>query len=250
MNRAAFMRQLESMLQGISPTEREEALQYYNDYFDDAGEENEKAVIEALGNPARVAENIKKDLLENGYGEGSVQGRAQASDRELIEYGREEKDKEKESTGEKNMEENLRNTLPPVEMYSGQPPYSEKAGKPEKAGIPGWAIALLVVLLIFGSPVVAGLFGILLGLLISWFALIFSFGMVAIALFIVLAVLVVVGIMCMLADPVSGLALVGGGLVCGSIGILFMMLTVAMAGIVTPAIFKGIFSLFSRKSKK
>lgn len=148
------------------------------------------------------------------------------------------------------MEENLRNTLPPVEMYSGQPPYSEKAGKPEKAGMPGWAIALLVVLLIFGSPVVAGLFGILLGLLISWFALIFSFGMVAIALFIVLAVLVVVGIMCMLADPVSGLALVGGGLVCGSIGILFMMLTVAMAGIVTPAIFKGIFSLFSRKSKK
>lgn len=68
MNRAEFMRQLESMLQGISPTEREEALQYYNDYFDDAGEENEKAVIEALGNPARVAENIKKIFWKTAMG--------------------------------------------------------------------------------------------------------------------------------------------------------------------------------------
>ena len=68
MNRADFMNQLESLLQGIASGEREEAIQYYNDYFDDAGEENEKEVIEALGNPARVAENIRRDLLDNGYG--------------------------------------------------------------------------------------------------------------------------------------------------------------------------------------
>ena len=40
MNRVVFMKQLESLLQNVSPAEREEALQYYNDYFDDAGEEN------------------------------------------------------------------------------------------------------------------------------------------------------------------------------------------------------------------
>lgn len=54
------MRQLESLLQNISATEREEALQYYNEYFNDAGPENEQNVIEALGNPMKVAENIKK----------------------------------------------------------------------------------------------------------------------------------------------------------------------------------------------
>ncbi len=37
MNRVEFMRQLESLLRSIAPMEREEALQYYNDYFDDAG---------------------------------------------------------------------------------------------------------------------------------------------------------------------------------------------------------------------
>ena len=76
MNRTEYMRQLESLLQNISATEREEALQYYNEYFNDAGPENEQNVIEALGNPAKVAENIKKDILWNGYGENNVTGRA------------------------------------------------------------------------------------------------------------------------------------------------------------------------------
>ena len=89
MNRADFMKQLESLLTGIAPTEREEAIQYYNDYFDDAGTENEQEVIEALGNPARVAENIKRDLLDSGYGKKPA-GKAKASDRALMEYGQSE----------------------------------------------------------------------------------------------------------------------------------------------------------------
>ena len=86
MNRTDFMEQLERLLQSITPAEREEALQYYNDYFDDAGAENEQEVIEALGNPARVAENIKRDLSEN-VGENVSRG-AQPSDRAVIEYGK------------------------------------------------------------------------------------------------------------------------------------------------------------------
>ena len=45
MSRWEFMRRLEELLSDISPNEREEALQYYNDYFNDAGKENEKEVI-------------------------------------------------------------------------------------------------------------------------------------------------------------------------------------------------------------
>ena len=43
MGRWEFMRKLEELLSDISPSEREEALQYYNDYFNDAGRENEKS---------------------------------------------------------------------------------------------------------------------------------------------------------------------------------------------------------------
>lgn len=41
MNRLEFMQQLEALLSDISQGEREEALQYYNDYLNDAGVENE-----------------------------------------------------------------------------------------------------------------------------------------------------------------------------------------------------------------
>lgn len=228
MNRAEFMRQLESLLQNVSPTERNEALQYYNDYFDDAGTENEQSVIEALGNPARVAENIRKELLESGYGENFVQRRAQASDRELIEYDR--------AASQQSFQE-------PVKY----------ADKPEPSGekkLAAWEIALIVILIVLGSPVCAGLIGALIGVLASYFAVILSFGVCTVALFIVMISLIMVGFMAVTVDPLSGIALMGGGLLCGALGILFLMLTVALAGIVTPAIFRGISFLFRKLFQK
>ena len=219
MNRIEFMKQLESLLQNVSQTEREEALQYYNDYFDDAGPENEKEVIEALGNPARVAENIKRDLMGNG------EVKAKASDRALVEYG-----KNQSTTQNKPQEE----------------------GKSGKTGLPTWVIVLLVILLVFASPALlgagVGVLGVLVGVLASWFGIIFGFGVAAIVLFIVMFALIVLGIVCIFIDPLVGVSLVGGGLLCGGIGLLFLMLTVAMGGIATPAVCKGIAGLFKRKS--
>ena len=64
MNRQEFMNQLEMLLSDISQAERDEALQYYNDYLDDAGIENEESAIRALGSPTQVAANIKEGLKE------------------------------------------------------------------------------------------------------------------------------------------------------------------------------------------
>ena len=55
MNRKQFMEQLERLLSDISEAERQEALEYYEGYFDDAGPENEGEVIRELGNPGKVA---------------------------------------------------------------------------------------------------------------------------------------------------------------------------------------------------
>ena len=64
MNRQEFMKQLEMLLSDISQAEREEALQYYNDYLDYAGIENEEESIGSLGSPAQVAANIKEGLRD------------------------------------------------------------------------------------------------------------------------------------------------------------------------------------------
>ena len=79
MRRAEFMKELEYLLQDIPDEEKEEALAYYRDYLEEAGDENEEQVIREFGSPERVAAIIRSDLdgnLENGVYRIWVSGRA------------------------------------------------------------------------------------------------------------------------------------------------------------------------------
>lgn len=220
MTRIDFMNQLESLLQNISPAEREEALQYYNNYFDDAGEENEQNVIEALGNPAKVAENIKRDLYGDGYGEAAFQ-KSIPNDKALVEY----------------KPQNQNDVTVENEILA-----ETKSGK-----LPTWLVVLIIVLCIFAAPfivgIASGILGALVGIITGWFGLIFGVGAAAIALIIVMLVLAIVGIISMFSDVLVGVAMLGAGLICGGLGLLFLMLTVALAGIATPAVCRGCVSL-------
>ena len=62
MNREEFLKQLESLLLDLTYEEREEAMDYYRNYFEDAGEENEANVIAELESPQKVAQSIKESL--------------------------------------------------------------------------------------------------------------------------------------------------------------------------------------------
>ena len=62
MNRAEFFMRLRQELRSLPPEELEDAISYYVEYFDDAGAENEQAVIQELGPPERIASQIKADL--------------------------------------------------------------------------------------------------------------------------------------------------------------------------------------------
>lgn len=66
MNRAEYMRELAYLLQDLPDGEKEEALQYYEDYFDDAGPEKEAQVIGELGSPERLAAIIREGA-GNGF---------------------------------------------------------------------------------------------------------------------------------------------------------------------------------------
>lgn len=238
MNRIEFMRQLESLLQNISVTEREEALQYYNDYFDDAGEENEQDVIEALGNPARVAENIKKGLYGSGYGESTYQKNIPVN-RAVTEYTGEAGREQDRSTQNQNGSTQNQNG-------AGQAVYMQKPQEPENK-LSGGMIALIVIACVILGPVALGLasgiLGVIFGLAAAWFAMIVGFGVTALALFVVMIVLLVAGIGGCFTYPLAGVGLMAAAMICGGFGLLFLMLTVAMAGIATPAFVRGIVQL-------
>lgn len=62
MTRLEYMKELELLLSDIPADEREDAINYYNDYFD-ASEQSEEDTIASLGTPEELAKTIK---LANG----------------------------------------------------------------------------------------------------------------------------------------------------------------------------------------
>lgn len=69
MNKIEFLEKLKKELVRLPAEEAEAAMEYYREYFDEAGSENEEKVAESLGSPKRVAAQIKADyaakLLES-----------------------------------------------------------------------------------------------------------------------------------------------------------------------------------------
>lgn len=64
MDKMEYLTKLLYALQGLPQEEQDNALQYYVDYFADAGAENEQKVIQELGTPEQVAQEILKDIHE------------------------------------------------------------------------------------------------------------------------------------------------------------------------------------------
>lgn len=62
MNRQEFIKKLESELSKLPENEIKDVIDYYNEYLDDAGQENEETALKELGNPSRIATQIKADF--------------------------------------------------------------------------------------------------------------------------------------------------------------------------------------------
>ena len=59
MDRAEFLNRLEAQLLDVPQAEREEALQYYEDYLNDAGDAGDFDILQELGTPEEVADSIR-----------------------------------------------------------------------------------------------------------------------------------------------------------------------------------------------
>lgn len=73
MNRMEFMHRLSFLLADIPENERLEAIQYYEDYLNDADVESEEEVLAELGTPEELAASIREGLLEGAEAQGIAQ---------------------------------------------------------------------------------------------------------------------------------------------------------------------------------
>lgn len=236
MNRVEFMQQLERLLWDIPQGDRMDAIAYYNDYFDEAGAENEAQVIHELGSPEKVAATIKADL--NSLGNEKA---------EYTEHGYED--------GRDGVNINT-----PVKKEN------TSKDKKQKRDFP---LALIIILIIFASPLLVGVgggaFGVIIGILATIFGIIITVIVTVLALAIAMlacgiacvvagAACIIVGLLRAVTSGIEGLLLVGVGGITFALGVLFIILFVWCAFKWLPALFRWtidlIQRLFSRRERR
>lgn len=63
MSREEYLEQLKKYLRRLPVEDYENAIEYFNEYFEDAGRENEQKVMEELGSPQEAAAELLSNLL-------------------------------------------------------------------------------------------------------------------------------------------------------------------------------------------
>lgn len=222
MDRAQFMKQLERLLSDISEAERDEALAYYNSYFDEAGASNEAEVIRELGSPGKVAAIIKADLRESSeeYAQYTEHG---------YEDSREEKDVQvPETFGKK--------------RRTGYHPKGSGSGISR--------ILLLIIALVFLSPFLTGAFGGIVGVLVTVllipFVVILAAGAVALGVTIGAIACLFAGIYYLFTSTGIGILALGMGCLFLAAGILAWKLTIWLGARILPWILQKVTDFFHR----
>lgn len=220
MNRAQFMKRLSELLSDIPEDERNEALDYYESYFDDAGVENEAQVIQKLGSPGKVAAIIKANLRE-----GDEAG-------EYTETGYQDQWSKREAQ------------MPEVRGRRGL----------------GAKVILLIIAAVLFFPLIGGVLGgafsvaasIVTVIVLLPIILVVTFGATSIGLILGGALGISGGIVKVLsiASIGTGMIMIGLGLICIAAGVVFALLTLWIACKIVPAFVRRIIdvcqTLFSK----
>ncbi len=238
MTKLEFMKELECLLLDIPLEEREEALKYYNGYFEDAGEDQEEGIITELGSPKQVADIIKADLVTNAA-ERTQKGY-------FTENGYQEATNNKEQfvvADTRNQEEGQKSERTAYDQGNYQGAGNNNQAKQTKNND---KVALIILLCIFaipvGIPLLSAAFGIAVGLIAALFGIIVGFGAAGIAMVFGGIALFISGLI-QLSAPLIGFAMIGTGLIVLGLGMLFTMISGVICTKVLPALCRGIVNL-------
>ncbi len=228
MSRKEFMEELKVLLSELPVEEREEAIRYYESYFEEAGAEQEQAVLTELGSAGRIASQIIRDYhMENGGGIYTEQGYAEQEKEKQTPVRYEEENQKEQAAGESR----------------SQGIYVTNKG----LGGGAWVVIILAAVLTF--PIWISILGVAFGLLMGFFGaavgIVCGFGFGGIGCIIGGVAAFAVGIFKAFTLPVVGAGLIAAGLLLFGVGCLMIA---AAGGMVRLAIWivNGLIKFFSR----
>ena len=248
MNRAEFMRQLEVLLRDISPSERVEALQYYNDYFNDAGVENEIDVIRALGTPAKVAETIKTGLNEK------MQSNYEFTDTGFKTGNEKNYNEVMQRKNAGSYGNNSYNSTNYGNASTGNKTYQ----KPNESSGNGIQNNTTIILIVIGLiilfpiwfPTLLTILGAAFGLLAAAFGFWIAMALGGFCLLIAALIVFVVALVKLPVAPIGSICLIGVSFVLAGIGILLFAFSIWFVIVVLPPLVRGVVVLCKKPFQK
>lgn len=255
MSKEAFIRRLRELLAGLPQSEAEEAIQYYEDYFADAGEENEAKVIEELGSPEKVAANIRADLgMAGTQGEGaSRSGGTGSCDGKGTYSGNGSTSTQGGQSSGAGDGYNYGSTGFDGDRYNSDS-YSGRAGgsryeEPSKEKHTALWVVLAICTCYVWIPLVLAAVILVFAAIVVVCALSLAFGVTAFALGVTGIALIGVAVVKMFVSPAAGLIMLGSGLIMAGLTIFFIYLVGLLFGKAIPSFFGWIGSL-GRKARR
>ncbi len=186
MTRQEYMEQLKKYLKRLPKEDYENAIEYFSEYFDEAGPQKEQQVMKELGEPKEAARELLLNLLQ----------------------------------------ESVENDQDIVEEKAAVQPETASGGKKRSPG----KIILLAILVLCASPVslalLVGVLAVLLAVVVTATAVIFSLGITSIAATAGGIVTVGFGATLVLKSAAAACMMIGGGFLMAGIGILAGVLTI------------------------
>ena len=262
MNKETYLQELRKGLKLLPQYDRDEAIEFYEEYFDEAGVENEQKVIEELGEPKILAKKILVDLVDRRY-EESMAASAASSENALAvvpvqpveSAGTNAAYAETPVAAAAGTEYQAQpQAAAPQYQQAAAPQYQPQPQAEQKKETPSALKTLLIVLAaIFAlplSPVVFALLIVACVMIFVVFTVLISFVITGVALLVSGFVTTIFGFVALFMNPVAAMVILGGGLTCFGLGIFFMAGSIALIRLTAHGLAKGFGRIVHKKNKK
>ena len=186
MTRQEYMEQLKKYLKRLPKEDYENAIEYFSEYFDEAGPQKEQQVMKELGEPKEAASELLLNLLQ----------------------------------------ESVENDQDIVEEKAAVQPEAASGGKKRSPGKIILLAILVLCASPVSLALLVGVLAVLLAVVVTATAVIFSIGITGIAAIAGGIVTIGVGVSLILKSAAAACMMVGGGFLMTGLGILAGLLTV------------------------
>lgn len=257
MNKEAFIRQLRELLAGLPQNEAAEAIQYYEDYFADAGAENEAKVMEELGSPEKVAANIRADLGMEGAGNdhagntpsgGTYSGGGRTGNDGNY-HDSDAGSAQSDGSYDRDRESGGGDRYDRYRSDSDSSRYRGYADPPKEKHTALWIVLAICTCYLWIPLLFVALILVFVVIIVAC-ALSFAFGVTAFAFGVAAIAMIGVAIVRMFISPAGGLVLLGGALVAVGLTIFCMYLVIRLFGTAIPALFRWLGSLGKKAQRR